>query len=76
MTTAAFKVVAGVLPGTPIPELTRTFPYQAEDLEADKLVPQDEPTKYSKLSEEAHLYARGLEDPQQLNWVQVTWIWF
>lgn len=76
MTTAAFEVVAGLIPGQPMVEFTKVFPYQSDDLEADKLVPQDEPTKYSKLSEEAHLYARNLENPQQLNWVQVTWIWF
>lgn len=76
MTQAAFEVVAGLIPGRPMAEYTKTFPYQAEDFEADKLVPQDQPTKYSKLSEEAHLYARNLENPQCLNWVQVTWVWF
>lgn len=76
MTAAAWEVNADIIPGTPMPELTRIFPYQAEDMEADKLVAPDQPTKYSKISEEAHLYARELENPAHLNWVQVTWIWF
>jgi len=76
MTTAAFEVVAGIIPGQPMPELTKIFPYESGDLEADKLVPQDQQTIYSKLSEEAHQYARSLENPAHLNWVQVTWIWF
>lgn len=76
MTTAAWEVNAGVIPGVPMVEHTKLFPYEAEDFEADKLVPQDQPTKYSMLSEEAHLYARELENPKYLNWVQVTFTWF
>lgn len=76
MTQAAFEVTAGVIPGKPEPQYTKVFPYQAEHLDQDKLVPQDQPTYFSKLSEEAHLYARSLENPAHLNWVQCVFIWF
>jgi len=81
MTTAAWEVVAGVIPGEPIPEHTKIFPYQAEDREADiklagTITMEPRQSKFRQLHKEANAYAESLIDPRYLNWVQVTWIWF
>ena len=72
---ALIEVQAGVIPGEPMPELTRRWSYNSEEFEKDKLVPQDQPTIFSKRLKEAHDYAMGLSNPAYVNWVRVDFIW-
>ena len=71
-----WEVDAGVIPGEPIPGYNRRFFYLSKEKEVDLKIPETEPTKFSKLSEEAHQYARELENPRSFNWVRCVWIWF
>jgi hypothetical protein len=72
---ALFEVRAGVIPGESIPEYTKQWGYTSDDYEADKIVPQEQPTVFSRRLQEAHDYAMGLSNPAYVNWVRVDWIW-
>lgn len=72
----AWEVQAGLHPDHTIEELTRTFPYTSKAYGEDLQVPPHLPTQFSRLSTEAHEYARTLEDPGKVNSVRVAWNWF
>lgn len=72
------EVVAGVIPGTPIPEHTKRF-----GVSSDAWYGQG---KYENNLEEARMeilqvygtaqeYARNLMNPQILNWVKLEWVY-
>lgn len=71
-TTEALKctitVTAGVIPATPIPELTRQWSFTQADL--------DKPPTYMDRTGAAMNYAMSLQNPSQLNWVKFEWIWY
>lgn len=80
MTTARIliEVVAGVIPNTPMPELTKQF-----SISSDAWYVQGE---YEERAEEASIvcmttyglateYMRSLMNPQRVNWVRLDWIW-
>ena len=72
---ALISVYAGVIPEVGMGEYTRNWGYTSEDYQKDLDVPKDQPTKFSKLLDEAHDYAKGLSNPAYVNWVRVDWIW-
>ncbi len=72
----AWEVQAGILPGTPMPELTKCFAYTSEDYEADLEKGPEEMTTFTALMVKAHAYSQELTNPQRLNWVRVDWIWY
>ena len=87
----AWEVRAGIIPGIPMKELTKIFPYSSIDYERDKgladiiiaekegkLAPSKETREliFTKTQIEVYNYARELTDPNILNWVSVDWIWY
>ena len=72
---AFITVTAGVVPWDIMPEHTKSWSYLSDDYEKDKATPQDQPTIFSKMLDEAHEYAKGLSNPAYVNWVRVDWLW-
>ena len=72
---ALIEVVAGVIPGTPMPEHTKRWSYTSDEYEQDMKAKLNEPTIFSARLQEAHDYAMGLSNPAYMNWVRVDWIW-
>lgn len=74
-TRCAVQVFAGVLPGTPDPEFTKTWVIQSEEWHA-----ADDGHKSMLLVElagKANTYASYLMlQPDRFNWVKTEWIWF
>lgn len=73
------EVVAGVLPGTPMPEHTKQFVipsdiWYAEGEYKDKQ--EEAKMEILKIYGWAQEYARNLMNPQVVNWVKVEWIYF
>lgn len=71
----AVDVVAGVLPGTPEEEFTRRFFITSKEWnEGDGI---DQIHLLTDLAGKANGYATYLMlQPDRLNWVQTTWVWF
>ena len=61
-------VVGGIIPGEPIPDRTRQWDFTQEDM--------DNPPTYIDKSGAAMNYAMSLQNPTQLNWVRLDWIWY
>ena len=81
---AAWEVRAGVVPGVAMPELTKrwlltseTF-YQEDHMSAEEFKAKfpDGRSTYAQYRDEAYDYAKSLNDPRTLNWVEVSWIWY
>lgn len=73
---ASWSVQAGLYPGDVIPEYSKQWVYTSDDFEADKSVPKNQPTIFSKLDEEVHLYARHITNPFYVNYVRVDFLWY
>lgn len=69
------EVVAGLLPGEPIPEFTRRWDWSSEQqqrlLSGDRAAAQE----YSDMAGASREYAASLEDPRKVNWVRRDWVW-
>lgn len=61
-------VMAGLFPGEPIKELTRTWDFTQKDL--------DNPPTYIDKTGAAMNYAMSLQNPEKVNWVSFEWIWY
>jgi hypothetical protein len=72
------EVVAGVIPGTPMPEYTKQFAvpsaiwyrqgdWQGKDAEAEKEI--------AAIHSQAAAYMQRLWAPQQFNWVRCDWLY-
>lgn len=72
---AQIVVNGGVAIGHAMTEHRRHWTYTDDDYEADQAVPKDQKTRFSKMLDEAHGYAKGLSNPAYLNWVTVSWMW-
>jgi hypothetical protein len=72
---ALIEVHAGVIPGQSMKEYAKCWDYTSDDYVRDKATPQDQPTIFSSLLDEAHGYAKGISNPAYVNWVRVDWIW-
>jgi hypothetical protein len=67
----AVEVVAGLIPGQPMPEFTKQFWVTSDEW-------RSLPTLESIQDKwgEANQYAESLMNPDRLNWVQISWVWF
>jgi len=75
----AIEVVAGVLPGTPIPEYTKQFIIPSDIWYAQEAYEgreQEAKLEVLKIYGFAQEYARDLMNPKILNWVKTEWIYF
>jgi hypothetical protein len=63
-------VEAGVVPGIPQPELTKTFALSVGEFEQN-----DKWELFAKKMVEAIEYARRLHNPNALNWITLNWFW-
>jgi len=78
-----WKVTAGVVPGQSLSEHTRRWIITSENWEKENSMPEEEfkeefpdgKSTYMKFRDEAYEYAKGLNHPQYLNWVNVEWMW-
>lgn len=62
------EVVAGIIPGTPMPEHTKQFALTREMWE--------DPTTVMRIYGYAQEYMRNLWNPAFVNWVRLEWIYF
>ena len=62
------SVSAGVILGEVLPKLTRVWNFTQEDL--------DNPPTYIDKTGAAMNYAMSLQNPIQVNWVRLDWIWY
>lgn len=73
------EVVAGIVPDTPDPELTRRWHWSTEDqaaLASPNLASRrSAETKYISMHGESREYAASLENPSRAHWVRRDWIW-
>ena len=69
------EVVAGLVPGTPMPEFTRRWGWTSDDQEALALGNEEAKKKWIAIAGESREYAATLENPQQVNWVRRDWLW-
>lgn len=72
----AIEVVAGLVPGQPLPEYTRRWVWSSDDQQALENGDKAAREKYLRMAGESREYAASLEDPRSLNWVQRVWLWF
>ena len=80
----AWEVRAGVIPGKPEEERTRRWFLTSETFHAENDMPEEEfkqkfpdgKSTFMKFRDAAFDYALSLHDPQYLNWVDVSWIWY
>lgn len=80
----AWEVRAGIVPGTPMPEHTRRFVLTSDGFYADaELTEEQMKEKYPdgknlflQAQSEAMEYARTLQHPNFVNWVELNWIWY
>lgn len=71
---ASWVVRAGIVPGHPMDEYTRSFGISSGEL--DPLDADQRNRLYRSKVIEAMEYAVGLQDPGRLNWVTLEWIWY
>lgn len=72
---AVIEVVGGIIPGVEINSVSKSWSYTSDHYEKDILTPPDQLTSFSKMLDEAYVYAKGLSNPAYLNWVKVDWTW-
>jgi hypothetical protein len=75
-----FQVMAGVVPGSALPEFTEEWwldsdTYHALLNRAD-MTPDHPENLFTRARDEAHWYAKQLTDPSMVNWVRVEFIYF
>lgn len=70
----SLTVVAGILPGEPMPEYTRRWDFTEEQMrhQSDGNIL----LQYADAQGAAMNYALGLQIPSIANWVEMTWIWY
>lgn len=66
-----WEVVAGIIPGQPIPDFTKRWAMTASEYESP-----DAFQIYAKRMMDATEYMQALQNPKQVNWVRLDWIWF
>lgn len=74
---AAWEVVAGIIPGQPMPEYTRQWALTSDDwYDSDGRPSTKGIAEFTRLQAVAQEYARAITDPSRVNWVRIDWIWF
>lgn len=75
-----FQVLAGLVPGTPLPEFTEEWWISGDQWEAINTNPEMHPEHHDNLfvryQDEARWYAERITDPHVINWVRVEFIYF
>lgn len=67
------EVMAGIIPGTPMPEHTRRFVITSDEWHADGV---NQSALLAERNGQAMGYAQLLMlQPEALNWVKTEWIW-
>jgi hypothetical protein len=67
------EVVAGVLPGTPMPEFTKRWAITSAEWSAEGA---DQSLLLAEMNGRAQGYAQLLMlQPDRLNWVKTEWVW-
>lgn len=66
-----WEVTAGLIPGTPTPELTKRWGMTSGERESEQ-----GSSIFTWRTLEASHYLQRLHDPNRLNWVRLDWIWF
>ena len=69
------EVLAGVIPGQPMPEYTRKWGWTSGDQERLAAGEKAAQALYIQIAGESREYAASLENPRLLNWVRRDWIW-
>ena len=73
----AVDVVAGVVPGTPMPEFSRRYFITSADWYAAADTPEGQATLLAEMNGKAQGWASYLMlCPDQFNWVRTDWVWF
>jgi hypothetical protein len=80
----AWQVRAGVVPGVPMEELERKWFLTSEVFYAEQEMTEEEfkaahpdgKSTFATFRDDAYEYAKSLNEPRALNWVEVTWIWY
>lgn len=72
----AVEVMAGVIPGQPIDELTRRWFVSSEEWAREAKSGSHQVTDERSPWWKARDYAETLVDPSRVNWVQIQWVWF
>ncbi len=69
-------VTAGYIPNQSLPELTKHWEWQPEEILPGGLAMSPERLmEFHNNVEEAHRYAQNLSNPGYANWVRLEWIW-
>ena len=76
-------VTAGVVPGTDIDELTKRWVLSSETFYREQEMPEadfkkefpDGRSTFARFRDEAHEYAKELNDPSVVNWVNAQFMW-
>jgi hypothetical protein len=70
-------VVAGLIPGQPMPEYTRRWFITSDEWTVAGRTPDGQSELLATVNGKAQGYAGLLMlQPDRLNWVQVQWVWF
>jgi hypothetical protein len=82
------EVVAGIVPGTPMPEYTRRWGWTSANQEAlnslkgieaptpeQRKIYEDARALWIRIHGESREYEASLENPARVNWVRRDWIW-
>jgi hypothetical protein len=64
-------ITGGLIPGIPMPELTRQWAMTSEENEGNPGA-----NRFTWRMFEASHYVQLLHDPGKLNWVNLEWIWY
>lgn len=73
----AVDVVAGVVPGTPMPEYSRRYYITSAEWHAAADTPEGQATLLAEMNGKAQGWASYLMlQPDALNWVRTDWVWF
>ncbi len=64
----SLEVQAGVIPRTPNPQFTRQYHVTKDMMDSEYI--------YAEIAGAAMNYAMTLQNPQIVNWVQFTWIYY
>lgn len=67
MLKCVIEVTAGLIPGEPMIEHTRTWHMSRQEYDNEET--------YLALAGAANLYALTLQNPSRVNWVRLDWVW-
>lgn len=70
------EVVAGIVPGTPMPEYTRRWHWTSQDQRQLSEGKAEARERWIAMAGESREYAASLEDPARINWVRRDWLWW